>query len=63
MKVEIIQEYEVATNYLDIFEKRINDFLKKIPEEKVVDIKYTVDINTATERKFTRYTAMIIYKD
>ncbi len=44
-------------------EQSINDFIKKIDDNKIIDIKYTVAImnDSKTNEQIYCYTAMVIY--
>ena len=57
MKVKLFDE----SHELDL-EKSINDFLEK-NELEVIDIKYSVAIETLGEEQIYCFTAMIIYND
>ena len=44
-------------------EEKVNDFLKGIKEEKVVDIKFQVSTMFDLKDQIYCYSAMVIYKD
>ena len=50
-----------ANHELDLQDK-INDFLKGIKEEKIVDIKYSVGVMVDKEQIYC-FSALVIYKD
>ncbi len=52
-----------ANHELDL-EDKINNFLKNIKEDKVVDIKYCVDVEALIDREqIYCFSALVIYKD
>ena len=57
MKVKIFDE-----NHESDLEDKINNFLHKIGEEKLVDIKYQLAIMYQGKDQIYCYSAMIIYK-
>ena len=50
-----------ANHELDLQDK-INDFLKGIQEDKIVDIKYSVSVMVDKEQIYC-FSALVIYKD
>ena len=52
-----------ANHELDL-QDRVNDFLKNIKEEKVVDIKYSVSVvGFMDKEQIYCFSALVIYKD
>jgi len=57
MKVKIFDE-----NHEKDLEEAINSFLKNIPDENIIDIKYQVSIMYDFKEQIYCYTALILYK-
>ena len=52
-----------ANHELDL-QDRVNEFLKGIKEEKIIDIKYCVGITSLIDREqIYCFSALVIYKD
>ena len=52
-----------ANHELDL-EERINNFLKTVKEEKVIDIKYSVSVvGFVDKEQIYCFSAIVIYKD
>ncbi len=58
MKVKLFDE-----SHEQDLEEKVNDFLKNISDEKIVDIKYQVSIMYDYKSQIYCYSAMIIYRD
>ena len=52
-----------ANHELDL-QDNINDFLKEIKEDKIVDIKYSVSVTSLIDKEqIYCFSALVIYKD
>ena len=58
MKVKLFDE-----SHEQDLEEKVNDFLKGLDDEQIIDIKYQVSIMYDYKAQIYCYSAMIIYRD